>query len=76
MKIERWGNNIVIPVSDQELAARGLNVGDEVDLKITDAETLAAEKKARREAALANMERMARPLPPDWKFDRDEANSR
>ena len=76
MKIERWGDNIVIPVSEQELLARGLNIGDEVDLKITDAETLAAEKEARREAALAAMERLARPLPPGWKFDREEANSR
>ena len=76
MKIERWGDNIVIPVSEQELLARGLNIGDEVDLKTTDAETLAAEKEARREAALAAMERLARPLPPGWKFDREEANSR
>lgn len=74
MKIERWGNNIVIPVSQQELAERGLNIGDEVDLTATDVETPGAEKKARKEAMMEYIRSVARPLPPDYKFNRDEAN--
>ena len=72
MKIERWGNNIVIPLSQQEMAERGLNIGDDVDLKITDLETLAGEKRARRAAARATLVKMAHSLPPDWKFNRAE----
>ena len=74
MKIERWGDNIVIPVSQQELLERGLSVGDEVDVKITDADTLAAEKAARRASMLENMRKFAQPLPPGYKFSRAEAN--
>jgi antitoxin MazE len=29
-----------------------------------------------RERALEDMKRLARPLPPDYKFDREEANAR
>jgi antitoxin MazE len=74
MKVERWGNNIVIPISPQELAERGLSVGDEVDLTLADASTLASEKKARKEAMFARMRELARPLPPDYKFNRSESN--
>lgn len=74
MKIERWGNNIVIPVSQRDLAERGLNVGDEVDLTASDAGALAADRKARKEAMMAHMRQFARPLPPDYKFNRTEAN--
>lgn len=74
MKIERWGDNIVIPVSQQELAERGLSVGDEVDLTASDVATLAAEKKARKEAMFEQMRQLARPLPTDYKFNRAEAN--
>lgn len=72
MKIERWGNNIVIPVSQQELEERGLNIGDEVSLTLADAEAIAAAKEARRKAALERIDKMARPLPADWKFNRAE----
>ena len=74
MKIERWGDNIVIPVSEQELTERGLNIGDDVDLTLPDGKTLAADKTARRMAMLDHMREHARPLPPGYKFNRSEAN--
>jgi antitoxin MazE len=54
----------------------GLSAGDE--LKIGDAaeQALVVQKDERRKAALERLATRNWILPPDYKFDRDEANER
>lgn len=76
MKVAKWGNSLAIRIPVHVVAALGLKEGDEVDIKGNSAEGLTVERVVSREAALARIRRLARPLPDGWAFDRDEANAR
>jgi len=59
--------------------ALGLHEGDEIEVRIAGTRTLEIARAVspdQREAALARMRETRWKLPPDWKFDRDDANSR
>jgi antitoxin MazE len=75
MKVEKWGDGLVVPVPDDVAKALDLKPGDDVALIVEHGapEVTPAEKRAE---ALRTIQEMARPLPPGWKFDREEANSR
>jgi antitoxin MazE len=79
MKVSKWGNSLAIRLPAEDVAQLGLQVGDEVEADI------------RRKGAFAEVERQKRiedswkefdrvvgriQIPADYKFDRDEANSR
>ena len=79
MRIEKWGDSLVIRLPAVVIEASGLKEGDEVELRIAGARKLEIERRVsadQREAALARLRESRWKLPPDWKFDRDEANSR
>jgi antitoxin MazE len=49
---------------------------DEVDVVQAEDGAVSFEKKRRREEALARLARQQWKLPPDYRFDREEANAR
>jgi antitoxin MazE len=53
-----------------------LKEGDEVEVRIADKRVFDIERDRSRERAMEKIRSLRRPLPPGWKFDRDEANSR
>ena len=53
-----------------------LKEGDEVEVRVADPRTFDLDRDRSRERALAHIRAARWKLPPDWKFDRDEANSR
>jgi antitoxin MazE len=50
--------------------------GDEVELRAAGPHTLEIARDEERAWAIETMRRLRRPLPPGYKFDRDEANER
>lgn len=76
MRIAKWGNSLAVrlPVSITEKL--GLRVGDDLRAEITDEWTLQLRRSQTKEEAIARMRALSRPLPADYKFDREEANSR
>ena len=54
----------------------GLSAGDELNIVDVVERTLVVQKEDRRKAALERLASRKRTLPPDYKFDRDEANER
>lgn len=76
MRVAKWGNSLAVRIPKDLAEALGLKEGDEVELKAGSAGVLRLSRDERRERALKKVRELARPLPPDWKFDRDEANSR
>ena len=50
--------------------------GDEVDIRVADEHRLDVAVNLSREQALERIKALAARLPPDWKFDREEANGR
>ena len=54
----------------------GLRAGDELNIVDVAERTLIVQKEDRRKAALERLGSLNWKLPPDYKFDRDEANER
>jgi antitoxin MazE len=54
----------------------GLSAGDELNIVDVAERTLIVAKEDRRQRALENLLARNWTLPPDYKFDRDEANER
>lgn len=79
MQIGKWGNSLAVRLPREIVEKYGLKEGDALGTEGIEA-MLEAERadevQARRDAAMAEIERRAFALPPDWKFDREEANWR
>jgi antitoxin MazE len=65
MRVAKWGRDLIIRVLSSVVDALGLRGRGEV-----------SECDRRREHALERIRALRRPLPPGWKFDRDDANAR
>ena len=73
----QWGDRLAVRLPEELVEQLGLKEGDE--LKIVAARTGVIEvetRDARRRRAVGNMRARQWILPPDYKFDRDEANER
>ena len=76
MRVSKWGNSLAIRLPAAVAEALELKEGDEVEVRVAGPRTFDLERDKRRERALARLEEFRWKLPPGWKFDRDEANSR
>lgn len=77
MQVSKWGNSLAVRLPKALVEELGLKEGDELTLVAAGTGTLEVEtKEARRMAALKRMAERNWTLPPDYKFDRDEANER
>ncbi len=76
MQVSRWGNSLAVRLPAALVQELGLKEGDEVELRPLDARTLEVARSREVEEAIARLRALARPLPPGYKFDREEANER
>ncbi len=76
MQVAKWGNSLAVRLPVAVVEALGLKEGDEIDIKIAGERAFDIERDRSRERALERMRALRKPLPPGWKFDRDEANAR
>jgi antitoxin MazE len=76
MRIAKWGNSLAIRLPKQLVDALSLETGDELEIVDATRERLAVVKDERRKQALDRLASMRITLPPDYKFDREEANKR
>jgi antitoxin MazE len=76
MQVSKWGNSLAIRLPAAVVEALELKEGDEVEVRIADKRVFDIERDRSRERAMEKIRSLRRPLPPGWKFDRDEANSR
>jgi antitoxin MazE len=76
MRVAKWGNSLAVRLPKALVDELRLKAGDE--LKVVDAtgERLAVVKDERRKTALERLASMRIALPPDYRFDREEANER
>jgi antitoxin MazE len=77
MKVSKWGNSLAIRIPADVAATLGFAEGDQVKIEGLNGK-LVAEKEMSREEMWAKFEEMRKKVvwPADYKFDRDEANSR
>ncbi len=76
MRVSKWGNSLAIRIPASVAEALQLKEGDEVDIRVAGTRAFDADLDRSREQALERIKALAIKLPPDWKFDRDEANAR
>ena len=77
MQVAKWGNSLAVRIPVDVARALGLKEGDDVQLRaLGDGEYAVVSEAQRRAALIEEIRQMSRPLPADYKFDREEANAR
>jgi len=79
VKVSRWGNSLAIRLPAELVEKLGVKEGDEIEARPGfREETVALRRKRTREELLKALEeiRKSAKVPADYKFDREEANSR
>ncbi len=76
MQVKKVDDSLVVRLPDDLVRELDLKEGDEVDVQISRARRSAVESKLTREEALQILQDLSRPLPPDYKFNREELHER
>ncbi len=76
MQVAKWGNSLAVRLPAAVVEALGLKEGDEIEIQVADARLFGVARKPGREEFLKQLRAFRGRLPPDFKFDRDEANAR
>lgn len=76
MQIAKWGNSLAVRLPAVVVEALQLKEGDEIEIHIADDREFGVARKPGRDELLTRLRAFRGRLPPDFKFDRDEANAR
>lgn len=76
MQVARWGNSLAVRLPAAVVEALQLKEGEEIELHVLGARALEVRRKPAPSELLARLRRLRGRLPPDFKFDRIEANAR
>jgi antitoxin MazE len=76
MQVSKWGNSLAVRLPAAVVEALNLKAGDEITIRVASGDDFIVERKPTREELIARIRKLAVPLPPDFKFDREEANAR
>jgi antitoxin MazE len=76
MQVSKWGNSLAIRLPAAVVEALELKEGDEIEVQIAGKRNFKVARDRSREKALETIRRLSRPLPPGFRFDREEANRR
>ena len=76
VQVSKWGDSLAVRLPKALVEKMGLSAGDELNIVDVVERTLVVQKEERRKAALERLASLNWTLPPDYKFDRDEANER
>lgn len=76
MNVGKWGNSLAIRLPKEVVDALGLKEGDEIRITAKEPGHLEIERDQTREMALEKLKELQRPLPPNYAFDREQANER
>lgn len=76
MKIAKRGNSLAVHIPDSVVEALDLKEGDDIEIRAADWRVLDVARKPAPEDLLQRLRTFRGRLLPDFKFGRDEANSR
>ena len=76
MKVAKWGNSLAVRLPRVVVDALSLKEGDEVSLTLRGTREIAVERTPDKLELLERLRKYEGLMPKDFKFDRDEANSR
>jgi antitoxin MazE len=76
MQVAKWGNSLAVRLPASVVDALGLKPGDSIDIHVAGERSFAIAKAPGARELLARLRKYRGRLPPDFKFDRVEANER
>ena len=76
MKFAKWGNSVAIRIPAEVVAKLGISPNEEAQIKVTGEYSFEITRDRRRQEAIESLRRLARPLPPGYKFNRNEIYDR
>lgn len=76
MQVAKWGNSLAVRLPAAVVEALGLRDGDDIEIHVAGSRELGIARKPSRDELLKRLRAFRGRLPPDFKFDRDEANAR
>ena len=76
MQVAKWGNSLAVRLPAAVVEALRLKEGDEIEIHVAGKREFAVARKPSREDFLSRLRAFRGRLPPDFKFDREEANAR
>mgnify|MGYP001030773819 CR=1 FL=1 len=76
MQVCKWGNSLAIRLPSAVVEVLKLKEGDEIDIRVAGEREFDVARDLSRERAIETIKSLRKPIPPGWKFDRDEANER
>jgi antitoxin MazE len=76
MQVAKWGNSLAVRLPSTVVEALNLKEGDEIDIRVAGERAFDIDRDRSRERALQRIKALRKPLPPGWKFDREDANAR
>lgn len=76
MQVAKWGNSLAVRLPAAVVEALQLKAGDEIEIHVAEARAFAVARKPGRDELLKRLHAFRGRLPPDFKFERDEANAR
>jgi antitoxin MazE len=76
MKLAKWGNSLAIRIPSDVVEELGLSPNDEAQIRVTGRHSFEVVRSRSRQEAIEAIRKLARPLPPDYKFNREDANDR
>jgi antitoxin MazE len=76
MQVGKWGNSLAVRLPASVVEMLRLKEGDEIEIEIASERTFRVRRDGGRERALEQLKALQRPLPPGFRFSRDDANER
>lgn len=76
MQVGKWGNSLAVRLPATVVELLALREGDEVEIGIAGDRNFTVGRDPKRREAVARLKALQRPLPPGFKFVRDDAYER
>ena len=76
MQVAKWGNSLAIRLPAAIVELLQLKEGDEIEIRVADRREFEISRKPNRAELIERLREFEGRLPPDFKFDREEAHAR
>ena len=76
MQVAKWGNSLAVRLPTTVVEALALKPGDDIEIHVIGDRSFGVEKAPGARELLARLRKFRGRLPPDFKFDRLDANER
>jgi antitoxin MazE len=76
MQVAKWGNSLAVRLPAAVVEALGLREGDEIEIRVANSNQFGIARNPGRDELLKRLRAFRGRLPADFRFDRDEANTR